>query len=137
MSKPLCVCLDSNIYVSAIGFGGKPLAVVELALKKEFLVIISPHILNEVRKNLIHKIGIKGSAIDRFVENISEVAVFFTPTGSVAILHDSEDNKVIETALMGFANVLVTGDKAIAQLKSVGDLKVETTSTFLARFSKK
>ena len=137
MSKRLSVCLDSNIYVSAAGFGGKPLAVVELALKKEFLVIISSHILTEVRKNLIEKVGIKGPVVDRFLENISEVAAFFTPTGSVKILHDPEDDKVLETALMGFADVLVTGDKAIVDLKSVGDLKIETTSTFLSRFSKK
>ena len=123
--------------MSAAGFGGKPLAVVELALKKEFLVIISSHILTEVRKNLIEKVGIKGPVVDRFLENISEVAAFFTPTGSVKILHDPEDDKVLETALMGFADVLVTGDKAIVDLKSVGDLKIETTSTFLSRFSKK
>jgi len=123
--------------VSGIGFGGKPLQVIELALKNEFLIVISPHILNEVRKNLINKVGVKGPVVDYFLENISEIAAFFDPTGSVKILDDPEDDKVIETALMGFADVLVSGDKAVVQLKSVGDLKIETTSTFLARFSKK
>lgn len=123
--------------MSAVGFGGKPLAVVELALKKEFLVIISKHILDEVRKNLSQKIGVKGPVVERFIENISEVAAFFSPTGATKNLKDPKDDLVIETALMGFADVLVSGDKAIVQLKSVGDLKIETTSTFLARFSKK
>ena len=50
---------------------------------------------------------------------------------------DPEDDRDIETALMGFADVFVTGDKAIVELKSVGDLKIETTSVFLARFSRK
>ena len=134
MSKRLTVCLDSNIYVSAVGFGGKPLAVVELALKKEFLLVASEHILGEVRKNLARKIGFSATDIGNFLEDIAEVATFFTPTGSVSVAPDPEDNLVLETALMGFAEVLVSGDKALVNLGSVGELKIETTSVFLKRF---
>jgi putative PIN family toxin of toxin-antitoxin system len=122
--------------VSALAFGGKPLEVVELALKKEFLLIISSHIVGEVRKNLTKKLGLKTGDVEHYLQTISEVATFFTPTGSVNILKDTKDDLVLETALMGFGEVLVTGDKAIVDLKSVGDLKIETTSLFLRRFSK-
>lgn len=134
LSKKLSVCIDSNVYVSAIGFGGKPLQVVEFALKQEFLLVASLHILNEARKNLIKKVGLKSSEVEYFIENIIAVATIFSPSGLVTVLADPKDNLVIETALMGFADVLVTGDKAIAALKSVGDLKIETTSLFLGRF---
>lgn len=136
MSKKPTVCLDSNIYVSALGFGGKPFTVIELALNKEFLLVASPHILEEVRRNLTKKLGFKSSEVDHFLEIITEVTALFTPSGSIQILNDEKDDLVIETALMGLADVLVTGDKAIADLKSVGDLKIETTSVFLRRFQK-
>jgi len=105
--------LDANIYVSAVGFGGKPLQVVELALTKEYLLITSEHILNEARKNLTRKIGLNSDDVAQFLQNIAEVATFFTPTGSISVTDDPEDNRVIETALMGFADILVTGDKAL------------------------
>lgn len=131
------VCLDSNIFVSALGFGGKPFQVVELALKKEFLLVTSSPILEEVRKNLTKKIGLKGADVEHYLESIVDVATLFTPTGSIKVLDDTNDDLVIETALMGFAEVLVTGDKAVVALKSVGDLKIETTSAFLRRFAGK
>ena len=133
-SKRLIVCLDSNIYVSALAFGGKPLEVVELALKKEVLLVTSEHILNEVRTNLTKKLGFKASEIENFLEHVIDAATLFTPTGSTRVLDDKKDDLVIETALMGFADVLVTGDKAIVSLKLVGELKIETTSVFLDRF---
>lgn len=117
-----------------MGFGGKLLRVIELALKKEFLLVTSKHILNETHTNLIRKIGLSSQDVIHFLRDISEVAAFFTPTGSLSITPDSNDNQVIETALMGFAEILVTGDKALVELQSVGDLRLETTSTFLARF---
>ena len=137
MSKKLTVCLDSNIYVSALGFGGKPFEVVELALKKEVLLVSSTHILDEVRRNLTKKLGLRNSEVESFLEHVVDAATLFTPTGSISVLNDVKDDLVIETALMGFADLLVTGDKAVAALKSVGDLKIETTSVFLRRFSKK
>lgn len=134
MSKTLNVCLDSNILVSAIGFGGKPLRVLELALKKEFLLISSEHILTEVHRNLVSKLGFNPRDFTHFLEMITEVAVLFSPTGLVSVASESADNLVIETALMGYADVLVTGDRELVDLGKVGDLKIERTSVFLLRF---
>lgn len=134
MSKKLNVCLDSNIFVSALGFGGKPLRVVEHALKNDFLLISSEHILTEVRRNLVSKVGLKLSEVTHFLAMVTEVAALFSPTGQISIVNDSNDNLVIETALMGFANILVTGDRELVDLGKVGDLKIERTSVFLDRF---
>ena len=41
------VTADSNIYISALQFGGTPLRLLELALKGEIEIAISPAILNE------------------------------------------------------------------------------------------
>ena len=137
MNKKLTVCLDSNILVSALGFGGKPFTIVELAFQKEFLLVLSNPILEEVHRNLVNKIGLKSAEVDRFIDTVTEAATLFSPKGLTKILNDEKDDLVIETALMGFANVLVTGDKAIVELKSVSDLKIESTSVFLRRFQKK
>jgi predicted nucleic acid-binding protein len=42
------VTADSNIYVSALQFGGKPQRLLELAIKGEIELAISPAILEEL-----------------------------------------------------------------------------------------
>lgn len=135
LTKKIIVCLDSNVYISALGFGGNPLKAVGLALNREFELVTSQHILNETSKNL-KKIGLRENEIEEFVTDIFEVAECFSPTGSVALAPDPDDNLVIETALMGFAKILVTGDKEILELGRVGDLHIESVSTFLKRFQR-
>jgi uncharacterized protein len=131
----LClVCIDSNIFVSAIGFGGKPLKVIELALKKEFLLVSSEHIFAEVRRNLVSKISLNPKDVDHFLGMVAEVSSFFSPSGAFKIAKTREDNLVIETALMGFAEVLVSGDRELVDMAHVGDMKIERTSVFLQRF---
>jgi putative PIN family toxin of toxin-antitoxin system len=122
--------------VSAVGFGGKPLRVVELALKQEFLLVASQHIFDEIQRNLVRKIGLSVRDAQKLLDDIAEVAALFDPGGSLTITADSNDNLVIETALMGFAEILVTGDRELVDLKTVGQLRIETTSVFLERFKK-
>jgi len=38
-SGQLSACVDANVYISAIAFGGKPLKIIERALSREFLLI--------------------------------------------------------------------------------------------------
>lgn len=133
MSKKLIACLDSNIYISALGFGGKPLDILNLALNQKFLLVTSQHILDEVDKNL-NKIGFTQKEIDQFLSDIFEVAECFSPTGAISVAEYPEDDLVIETALMGFADILVTGDKAILEMRRVGVLRIEKVSVFLSRF---
>lgn len=41
------VTADSNVYVSALIWGGKPLQIIEQALSGEIELAVSPDILNE------------------------------------------------------------------------------------------
>lgn len=110
--------------------------VVELALKQEFLLVASQHIFDEIQRNLVRKIGLSVRDAQKLLDDIAEVAALFDPGGSLTITADSNDNLVIETALMGFAEILVTGDRELVDLKTVGQLRIETTSVFLERFKK-
>ena len=134
MNSRLTVCLDSNIYVSAIGFGGRPLKVLELALEKDFLLVLSNHILNEVQKNLLHKVGLKAKEFVPVLHKLADLATFVLPAGLMKLVDDPNDNLVLETALMGFADVLVTGDRELVNLKAMGELKIETITIFLERW---
>ncbi len=79
----ITACLDANVCISGIAFGGRPLKVLEHALNREFHLVIGPNIIQEVRKNLLGKLGLKSSRVDQFLSDISDVASIFVPSGDV------------------------------------------------------
>jgi uncharacterized protein len=109
--QQITVCLDANVYISGIAFGGKPLKILERALSRDFHLVTGPNILDEVRRNLVSKLGVKPKRVDQFLDDISEVSSVFVPTGKVHFINHVADNLVLELALAGSCDVLVTGDK--------------------------
>lgn len=128
------VCIDANIYISGIAFGGKPLKILELALNREFHLVTGPNILQEVRRNLLGKLDLKPQRVDQFLSDISDVASVFVPQGEVQYIEHKADNLVLELALIGGCDVLVTGDKKhLLPLGSFRGIQIEPPSKFLDR----
>ena len=132
--EQITACLDSNIYISAVAFGGKPLKIVERALNREFFLVTSPHILQEVRRNLLGKLGLEKLRVDQFLADITEISSVFVPSGKVRFIKHDGDNLVLELALTGGCDVLVTGDKKhLLPLKDFQGVVIEPPSAFLMR----
>lgn len=130
----ITVCIDANIYISGIAFGGKPLKILELALNREFHLVTGPNILQEVRRNLLGKLELKPQRVDQFLSDISDVASVFVPQGEVQYIEHKADNLVLELALIGGCDVLVTGDKKhLLPLGSFRGIQIEPPSKFLDR----
>lgn len=132
--QKLTACLDSNVYISALAFGGKPLKVLEKAFNREFHLVSGTNILQEVKKNLITKLDLKKSRVERFMEDITAVSSMFVPSGNLKFIDHAKDNLVIEIALMGGSDVLVTGDKKhLLPLGNIQGIYIQPPSAFLAR----
>ena len=58
----LKVCIDTNVWLSGLVFGGPPAEIVDLAMKKRLEVILSTSILNEIHKNLVKKFDVTTEA---------------------------------------------------------------------------
>ncbi len=130
----LSACVDTNVYISAIAFGGKPLKVIERALNREFLLISGANILQEIRQNLLGKLDLEKARVDRFLDDISAVSSVFVPSGTINETTNKGDNLVLEVALMGGADVLVTGDKKhLLPLENFQGVIIEPPSAFLTR----
>lgn len=130
----ITVCIDANIYISGIAFGGKPLKILEFALDRKFYLITSLVILNEVKRNLIKKLDFTESEVDQLLEEIIQVSTIYEPTGNIQFINHKQDNLVLETALLGSADILVTGDKKdLLPLKIFQGIIIEPPSAFIAR----
>ena len=65
------VTLDSNIYLSALVFGGKPMRLLEMAVEGEIAVAISDPIIEEVRGNLQTTFGWSATHAAEAIDTIS------------------------------------------------------------------
>ena len=92
------------------------------------------NILQEVRRNLLGKLGLNESHVDKFLKDITEVSSVFVPSGKINFVTHNPDNLVLEVALMGGSDVLVTGDKKhLLPLKEFQGIIIEPPSSFLTR----
>lgn len=116
MLKVVC---DTNIYISAILFGGNPEKVLFLAGDKKIELIISPDILAELALVLKKKFGWNDWQISEVHAAIREIARVVTPGKTINIIKSDDcDNRILECALEAGADYIVSGDK---HLLSLGD----------------
>ena len=130
------VVLDSNIYVSALTLpGGSADSVLSAALTGAFVVLLSEPIFGET-------MGVLGRKFSRDKEELARVALFLSeltehvaPRGRITVLEDDPDNRILECALEGGANLIVTGDRAMLRLGSYEGVEIVSLRTFLTRLA--
>lgn len=129
---PSRITPDSNILVSALVFGGKPLLLIEMALRGEVLLFISDAILHESLRVLREKFGFSEERAARAEEYISKVTTRVQPSNKIdAIKEDPDDNKVLECAEAAGCGYIVTGDLDLLRLGKYGEIRIVTVRVFL------
>jgi putative PIN family toxin of toxin-antitoxin system len=129
----LKVCIDTNIWISGIMFSGKPADIVTAAFNRKFEVVLSQVILNEIERNLLNKFEMSHKNTARFIRRILQISDLYEPKGSIKIVRNHHtDNLILETALLGRAKYLVTGDKEhLLPLKMFKYIKIVDAGKFL------
>lgn len=114
----LRVVLDTNIYASALNFGGKPSSVIAFGRNGDCSVFISTFILEELRDVLKVKFGWDEKIINEEITLITELAATVNSTERVTeIFEDESDNRILECALACHANYIVSGDRHVLKLR--------------------
>jgi putative PIN family toxin of toxin-antitoxin system len=111
--------IDTNVYLSALLFGGNPRKIIESALLDGHVVIISEEIYTEMRKVVTKKFP---KFVDEYkvleaLLRINTISVQFG-TVSVTACRDSKDNMILETAILGSCEYIITGDSDLLVLQS-------------------
>ena len=129
------VVADSNIWVSALIWGGKPLQLLELALQGEIDLAISPDVLNESVSVLREKIGLDAEDVQKAEGFMRRCARELTPTERLNdVQSDPDDDKVLECAVAAAAHTVVSGDTDLLRMGSFRSIKIQRVSEFLAGF---
>ena len=126
------IVIDTNIYISAIFWGGKPREIVDMGRDGNIL-IFTP---SEIEEEIVDKLKTKFRLNDQDANFIiSDFSTFTTPVRIKkrfkVVLDDPEDDKFIECAVACGAEYIVTGDKHLLKIKEYDRIKILKASDFL------
>ena len=124
---------DTNIYISAFVI---PNSKTEKALLKVIegkdVLLISKDIINETLTVLSTKFYRDKEALSHLAVYLSEIAQIVKPVGAkLTVLKDEPDNRILECALSGKADAIVTGDKEMLKLKKFEGIWIMSLREYL------
>ena len=126
------VVFDTNIFISALVFPGSlaEKAILKVVEGKDQLLISRP-ILVEILRVLSRKFSRNRESIARTALWISEIATLIEPSLTVRALKDEPDNRILECAIAGHADAVVTGDKEMLGLSRYRGIPIMTLRRYL------
>ena len=132
------VVYDTNILISGMIWGGIPYDCIALAEENKVEGLTCDEILNEFADKFITKFGFSLSETSEVVTDfLSFLRTVEISNDLKAINTDSDDNKILECAIVGEATHIVTGDKKhLLRLQSYQDILIVSAADFLAQFQK-
>jgi uncharacterized protein len=128
------VVIDTNVFISALMFGGLPGALLDLALIKPFTMLTSEVLLDELHEKLCGKFRVSAEDAHLIRARITASAEIITPKETLNVITDDpDDNRVLECAVSGKADVMVSGDRHLLTLGSYQAIPILRVREFMER----
>jgi putative PIN family toxin of toxin-antitoxin system len=130
----LRVVFDTNVLISALVFpGGQGEAALHRIIEERDELVLSKPILDEL-------LGVLARKFSRDAEELAHAAVFLGELGTMVkpgrrlkVLKDDPDNRVLECAIAGHADAIITGDRALLALNRYREVQILSLRDYLAR----
>jgi putative PIN family toxin of toxin-antitoxin system len=123
---------DSNIFVSALAIpGGQAERAIDLVIDGRVNLFVSSEIIHEVLGVLAQKFSKDPEELARTAVFLSDLADVVAPRRKLKVLKDDPDNRALECALTGHADVIVTGDRAMLDLGKFRGTRILSLRRFL------
>jgi len=126
------VVADSNIFVSALRFGGKPEELLRAAEDGRYVLLVSEPILLEIAEVFSRKFGWSSDRVATSLRRIRAVAEVTVPGQKVSACEDPDDDRILEAAVSGDATHVVSGDKHLLRMGTFRGAEIIRVRDFLA-----
>ena len=128
--------VDTNVLISAILFGGNPEKVLNMAEENRIEMLISLQILEEFTNVLQDKFSFSQDMAELAASKIKEISTLVIPTQRLSVIKEKDaDNRVLECAVEGETQYIVTGDtKHLQPLKEYKGIRILSPAQFLETF---
>lgn len=128
----MSVTLDTNIYVSALEFGGVGARILGMARAGALRVDISDAIVAELVSVLRDDFAWDGYRLHLAKEQIARFTRRVKPTRKIDFVKDDpDDNAILECAVAGGSDWIITEDKDLLRLGSFESIGIVRGAEFL------
>jgi putative PIN family toxin of toxin-antitoxin system len=131
--------LDTNIVIgAAITPKGPPGRIISAWRASAFAWIVSPPLLEELERAFTYPrvqryLSWSKDEVSEFLQLLRRAANVVNPEVTLDVVsNDPDDNRVLEAAVAGQAEYLVTNDDALLGLKSYQSIEIVTAARFAA-----
>jgi uncharacterized protein len=127
------IVIDTNIYISAIFWGGKPREVVDLGRNGQISIFRSSEIEEEIFRKLKTKFKLSDDESAQILLDLSTFTTLINVDCKIEIIDDDpDDNKFIECAASSRSSYIVSGDKHLLNLRKYKEIKILKAAEFLS-----
>jgi putative PIN family toxin of toxin-antitoxin system len=130
------VAIDTNVFVSIVVFGSKPLGKMLSDICENHTLVMSSYVIEELSRVVKVKFPGKLAAMDNILFNMSyesEYTPHRLPEHNLFKIRDAKDEKVLYSAITADVDVLITGDKDFFDL-GLARPEIVTSAEFMEWF---
>lgn len=131
------ITIDTNVLISSTFWFGDSNKILEKVENQEVELVLSREIIEEFSKVLEYKeikdkIKNKNLEMKRTIEKIISLSTLVEPTSKFNVIKDDpSDNIILECAVEGKVDFMVTQDKDLLRLKEFKGIRIITPEEFL------
>jgi uncharacterized protein len=127
------VVIDTNVFISAFGWDGKPEAVLRLMEHRKIINCITNDIYAELQRVVAYpKLKFSPTLQVNILEFVFSWSRFVQPKETVAVVTDDpDDDKFLACAIAANASAIISGDPHLLGLGSYRSIPILTPTQFL------
>jgi hypothetical protein len=130
------VVVDTNVFISSF-FGGNPREIIELWKSGRLVLCLSRPIVDEYVE-VLRRMGLQSEPeleelLSLFANGFHVLFTAKTPTLNI-VEKDPDDNKFIECAVALDSEFIISGDRAVQEIKNYMSIKIQSPKQFLDDF---
>jgi uncharacterized protein len=126
--------LDTNVYIAVFQFSkGRTAALWTAVRDQRYRLLVSPDIIREMARVLRDDFGWQDEQPQKVVRRVAEVAgagVITPHTKINAVSDDPDDNRILECAVDGKADLVVSNDRHLLDLETYAGIPISTGLDF-------
>ena len=132
---PVGVVFDTNVLVSALGFGGTPLEALIRAFEDDVQLVVTSETLAELDRVMQYdRLPFTGGKRKQYLEILRNEAEVVTELPELAVVErDPDDDMFLACAVGGNCQYVVSGDDHLLALKSFRGVEIVSPASFLDR----
>jgi putative PIN family toxin of toxin-antitoxin system len=132
------VTLDTNAYISAFQFDGKPRLLIDMALAGRIRIAVSQAIIDETLRTLHDDFAWSSERLIGIEDTMRAAAMVVKPTVILEVVKDDpDDDRIVECAVSSRSDAIITNDGDLLRMRVYDGIRMMRVGEFLGELEQR